>query len=267
VDIAKLHEWLKKAGYPFELSVGRVLQFAGWSIEHARFYVDPVTSKTREIDIVAKKSLGAPETRTAASVSFVVECKRTRDKPWVVFSSEETGARLLSADFASGRLAYSAMLSASIGHPPLATFEASGRVGHSVVRAFADSKETDPSGAHSAIQAAITAAAALNAEYEALALSQAPRFSFVHVFIPLVVIDGDLFEFYMDESNTDTIVEVERATVVTKSPAIGQNLQALTIVTAKGLHSFLGQAGMDAEALVTRILSVAPDVLARTVES
>jgi hypothetical protein len=258
----ELRNWLGKAGYPFELSVGRIFRGYGWNTEHARFYSDPVTGKTREIDIVVSRATGTREPPRAVTISFVVECKRSRNKPWIVFSSPETGARLLSADFVSGRMAYYAMLTASVADHPRATFKVDVRVGHSVVRAHSDNKDTDPSAAHSAVQAAITAAAALNGEYEVFDLSQAPQSSIVHAFIPLVVIEGELFEFYLDATNTDVLAPIDRALVVSKSPAIGQGLQAVPIVTASGLLNFVQQATKDTDAITATILDNAQVIVA-----
>jgi hypothetical protein len=45
--------WLRGQGYPLELRIGNVLRRRGWHVEHADWYLDPVSNALREIDIRA----------------------------------------------------------------------------------------------------------------------------------------------------------------------------------------------------------------------
>src|SRR5688572_3796347 len=77
----KVRTWLAEHGYPLEMRVARVFRSTGIAADHHRVYEDPVTSKTREIDVVGYLD------HRELSVHLVLECKHSRDKPWVLFCS------------------------------------------------------------------------------------------------------------------------------------------------------------------------------------
>lgn len=72
-------EYLKESSdFAFEISVLRKLVSLGFSCEHAGTYEDPITKKTREFDIRARKLL-IDEPDFKVNVSLSVECKNLRD--------------------------------------------------------------------------------------------------------------------------------------------------------------------------------------------
>ena len=88
---ANIRKWLTKVGYPFELEAGRALRDAGWEVEQGHLYRDPLEDKTREIDVYARLAVGSRDPPVAAKVSLAVECKSSTDKPWIIFTSYQTG--------------------------------------------------------------------------------------------------------------------------------------------------------------------------------
>ena len=94
--VQHVRQWLKKAGYAFELQVGRVFQEAGWGVLHALRYHDPKEGLLREIDLVAqvftpKEWRGPADDETG--VRLMVECKRPSE-PWVGFAAAGDRDRL-----------------------------------------------------------------------------------------------------------------------------------------------------------------------------
>jgi len=81
----KVLEWLKTEGWPFEIRVGREFAKNGWKVRHGEFYTDPVKSIPREVDIIATTS--SQDGTGVVNLDLVIECKVTRDKPWVGFTS------------------------------------------------------------------------------------------------------------------------------------------------------------------------------------
>src|SRR5687768_14769628 len=83
----RLANWLESQGYPLEIEVARAFREAGFKAIQADYYIDPVSKANREIDLVAhadKYVLGL-----LARISFIVECKTARDKPWVLFTAPQ----------------------------------------------------------------------------------------------------------------------------------------------------------------------------------
>jgi hypothetical protein len=77
-------EALKYSGYPLEQRIGYILEKHGWSVFHSINYLDPVTEKERELDILAYKLIN--ERR----IELRISCKRSISKPWVLFTEDST---------------------------------------------------------------------------------------------------------------------------------------------------------------------------------
>src|SRR5262249_24084840 len=85
---SKVAAWLDKEGYPLEFRTANSFRRAGFRVRQSEYVRAEDGDKVREIDVAASKTwrLDKPMLR----VYHVVECKWTKDKPWVVFSSPET---------------------------------------------------------------------------------------------------------------------------------------------------------------------------------
>lgn len=79
IDKNDILEYLQESSdFAFEVSVLKNLVSLGFSCEHAGTYEDPITKKTREFDIRARKCLiDDPDLRL--NISLSVECKNLRD--------------------------------------------------------------------------------------------------------------------------------------------------------------------------------------------
>jgi hypothetical protein len=78
--------WLENQRYPLEMSVASEFYKHGFSVKQSSYYIYPETGKSREIDVMAAKSLFTGN--YSAKIRFVVECKASKKKPWVIFSRE-----------------------------------------------------------------------------------------------------------------------------------------------------------------------------------
>jgi hypothetical protein len=81
----KVEEWLKREGWPFEVRVGREFAKRGWKVRHGEYYRDAKGGGAREIDLIA--TVGHRGRDYPLNLEVVVECKTSRDKPWVGFTS------------------------------------------------------------------------------------------------------------------------------------------------------------------------------------
>src|SRR5687768_5081574 len=79
-------EWLKASGYPLEMHVGRVFRRMEVPVWQSPLYEDPKTGEPREIDVVATGAVHLEH--WVVRLQFVVECKSSKEAPWVVFGGD-----------------------------------------------------------------------------------------------------------------------------------------------------------------------------------
>ncbi len=234
----RVAKWLESEGYPFELYVGEQFRLAGWSVQHAVPFVDALTDKTREIDLVCSVVDFDDGCEKSFEAACVVECKSTRDKPWVVFKGKEREAA--SMEFTPGD--YGSKLYFELPTDErdalCSPFEfAQASPGHGIVKAFADKRTpTDPTGPYSALQSVTSAVRHLQKEADARTSGDTVHMIYgITLYAPLVVIDGYLFECTYSE--TMKIDPVDRSLVETVQEP-GRN-RCVWIVTKEGLGDFL----------------------------
>ena len=82
----KIKDWLFKGGLPFEMEVANLFLNAGFMVAQSIYYKDPESNKFRETDIIAFKSILVDN--IWVNLTFVIECKSSQDKPWILLSNE-----------------------------------------------------------------------------------------------------------------------------------------------------------------------------------
>lgn len=83
---------INKTGFPLELRVSKFLTDNEYLIANNLYYIDQDEGKGREIDMRALKNY---EFRAGGKEYFIrncllIECKKSAEKPWVVFTSSQT---------------------------------------------------------------------------------------------------------------------------------------------------------------------------------
>lgn len=78
-------KWINEQGYPFEMFCKNMLSKHGFSVVQSPYYEDMETSKFREMDFLATKFKIV--NGVTFNISLVIECKTSRDKPWIIFTS------------------------------------------------------------------------------------------------------------------------------------------------------------------------------------
>jgi hypothetical protein len=246
----KLREWLATEGYPLELTVGRSFQKAGWEIFHGQHYLDPESAKLREIDVHASSGpyVGAKKGMGMVSVHLLCECKVSQDKPWIVFTSYQGDDELrLIGRLTPGEAAANALTHAVLtNRDKFTTLVPGKRIGHGVARAFVQSRSADPTGPFAAVLGAMSATVALsNDHYQAL-LQGSGITRWLAIYLPLVVVQGQMFEFYLDESGNETLVECSRAHILAYLPGPYPDPLLVQLVTASALPQFALEAHTEA---------------------
>ena len=82
----KVKQWVEMEGYPLEFSTAHKFKKRKFSVEQSYFAKDK-DGKAREVDVLA--TVNYPQGRSFLRIKHVVECKWSKDKPWVLFKDEK----------------------------------------------------------------------------------------------------------------------------------------------------------------------------------
>jgi hypothetical protein len=243
----RVADWLAQQGYPLELQVAHQFRRAGARVFQSEYYIDPDSKSAREIDVHASFTVESPD-YTIFRVAFMVECKVSRDKPWVLFTS--TGSSLAAPATVAQRPASrvgSGFLRRMAHNPAVQTlglFALPDAPAYGLTQAFTSGADV----AYSAVLAASKAAAALKSEYDSADVNACV------VIFPLVVIDGRLFECGLDTEHGDVNVrEVQRSTLVWRNRVVGEPHTIVSVLTLSSLADYLVDARSAAQELLRRM--------------
>jgi hypothetical protein len=211
--------WLRKHGYPFELRAGNVLRSIGWKVEHARWYTDLETGKPRELDLYAYIYAGAENPRSGISIAAAIECKSSVGKPWVVFSSpRDTIGFILQDSLVADPVSKDALLCASVHRLVSPTvLSLPELLGHGIVKVHSDNKTGDPTAAFAALRSVVAGARAIALEHEEFALSNRGSYFTGMVILPIVLLDGELFDYCLDGDGQESLRSIDAAYVTSVS--------------------------------------------------
>lgn len=238
----KIKEWLGKQGYPLEMMVAREFQKNGFSVKLSTYYKDPDESRYREIDIVASRAQDI--NGTIIDISFVIECKFSPSKPWLIFKNKhdtdfdkenEIGFR------ASNQSGSVALLALSINEKTKDNylFKLEDSIGYGVTRALENEKDMPYKAMHSACKASNALALEIDESWNKNQINSAD------IFFPMIVVDGKLFNCILNEDNETELSETEKETVIFRNPTGGKSHSFVDILTKEAVidHAkYLSQA-------------------------
>src|SRR4051794_35033755 len=81
----KVDEWLRHEGYPLEYITAATFHQMGFGIWQGVYVRSSSDENPREIDVIGLYD--SSDEDVLLRVEYVIECKWSRDKPWVVFTS------------------------------------------------------------------------------------------------------------------------------------------------------------------------------------
>jgi hypothetical protein len=257
----KLFDWLQKEGYPFELRAGRAFQDAAWQVFHGTHYTDLETNKLREIDLDVMWGPYVGLNRELISFHLICECKQSQ-KPWVVFTSRDADdarhrlpGHLAAGPFGSRALAHGV----TILRDSLSTLLPNSRIGHGVTKAFSDSRSGDATGPFAALMGALIAARAFSRRHYDTLFSNSTRgqinpLVWFGIYIPVVLFNGRLFEFYVAPSGEEILEERDRIHVLVHGNRPNDDAVLVQIVSASGIADFARNAFKEARLVAEPIL-------------
>lgn len=229
----KVTEWVKQEGFPFEMRVARAFQKAGFLVNQSDYYKDPTTSVNREVDVTALMNFYIKP--IVIRVEFLVECKSSKDKPWVVFCGEQEkleGPAWVVHRFASRG---GSQILREYAHrkefQSLAFFRLRAPVGYGLRQAFSGKGEDVAYNAMACVSSAARAAADyFRNDPEPLKLLE---FQF-----PVIAIEGRLFECRLNENEETEMREVPFATLLWNNPIATAVHTVIDVRTEASIGSF-----------------------------
>jgi hypothetical protein len=248
----KVLEWLAKDGFPLEVRVGKICRAHGWLTHHGFPFTDPVEGKIRDCDVYASRHRRVHGSGTA-SVDLAIECKRSTEKPWVVFAEPtKVSDWILPSMLAPGRVSDVALGLCVRPSAMLDFLRPKEWVGYSVAKTHSAAKDGDPTGAYSALKAAMAAAEALQLRCEETFRKHPELPPAVDITLPLVVVGAPLYLYTIDDGNHEHLEPITSARVVAPQRQF-ESRCLLTIVTEDGFAEWLASMTAWADSILDEV--------------
>lgn len=233
----KLIEDIRKTGYPTELKVSKIFELNNWSVKENEYFIDEDENKGREIDLRAHSNQYIDDLYYICFWSMLsVEIKKS-SKPWVIFTSNKRrtdtgGYGLLNHmhNINKDILRYEDIMKK---HPS----SKQESIGRTEYVAFTKNDPQIFSAVLSSTKASIANHRAAREHKEAY-----NETSYDAVFYsPVVVIEGKLYESYLNNCNEIEVKEVNHLVYSFNyaSPSYQSRQYLVDIVTLDGLEDYL----------------------------
>lgn len=241
----KIKNWLNEQGYPLEMRVAGAFRRAGFRVVQSEHYDDPVTGTHREIDVVA--SLSRRLEGLLLRVEFLIECKSSRSKPWLMFCAADqrlaNPARV--AQRTASEIGSEALLKLAqrkdiqqldlfaVTHPPA----------YAITQAFTSGSDV----AYTALTTVAAGAAAAAIQMDAYTRIGYPV---CLIAFPIVVIEGKLFTCVLEQDASIAVTEVHSGTLLSRNKLAGEPHTIVALLTDTHVSEFAQQAAIAARAFL-----------------
>ena len=236
----KVLEWVMGQGYPLEMKVATSFRNRGFEVIQSHYYPDPENNDLREIDIVAI----TPEYTGLIDVSFVIECKSSKKKPWVLFTSEHTleGLNILFSYCINSDSAREILIEKQMETDvKLPWMKKNGRIAYGLTQAFTTGSDVTFKASTGVLKAAIS---------RKRILGEKGYSPFVFVF-PVIVVDGNIFECFIDKYGELSIQQFYHGFYYFPFDVAGEFGTCIQILTVNGIDDLTEQAKNVSDALLS----------------
>lgn len=269
----KIKEWVEKQGYSLEMRVARKFKDFGFQVSQFEHFVDQESNSVRPVDVVA--TLSKEFENAVLNFKLFIECKYAKLKPWVIlvtpqkFDKNIFFSRVLdnqrSFDWKNlptlqGRLV--AILLQVLGKKQKGELFSITNIGY-IVREVNLTEKQDPNHKDIAYEATVQVSKSVEAQdlenenfyQESVASVEADDSEFktsepklhllLSIVIPIVVINGQLFESRLGDNNEPEIREVGHGYILVprrrkeNAPRNHVSLSTVTIVTEQSLDKYI----------------------------
>ncbi len=201
----RVTNWLKTEGYPLEFEVAQTFRREGFSVLQGDYVEDSATNQVREIDVVASDTMDSDEDAEHSKwvrIEYVVECKSSRDKPWVLFGSDLRMAPPACVAQTMGSRSGQGIVHARAHDDTLQrleTFAAPKRSAFGGRQAFSKGRDAF----YDASQGVVSRAVALANKFDRRNRLLSDYLESSLIVLPIIVVDGDLFQAVYDTDCRD----------------------------------------------------------------
>ncbi|TKJ47579.1 hypothetical protein CEE34_02930 [Candidatus Aerophobetes bacterium Ae_b3a] len=234
----KILREISKTGFPLELRVSELLNDIGYYVANNLYYVDLDEDKGREIDLRALRNY---DFKIESKQYFIrhcllIECKKSSEKPWVIFTSPETpydpgylDVDCSGADFDVNIKGLQKDFDQLKNIHPFCKYERRGR-------SFFEPFKKNPTGEAIVKALMSTVKASIGMRDNKFASGGTS----VCFFYPIVVFEGKLFEAYLNEGKIE-IIKTDRLMVsfFYESPKYKNERFTIPVITEKSFGTFL----------------------------
>ncbi|MCK4395921.1 hypothetical protein KAW96_04915 [candidate division WOR-3 bacterium] len=227
----KIKEWLTKQGYPLEMRVATSFRKAGFDVIQSHYYIDPENDNYREIDIIATK----PDFIGGIDISFIIECKSSKEKPWLLFSSDrvlENRSIFLSYCINSDSTREALIKKGFETINVLPWIKKEGRIAYGLTQAFTSGDDITYKATISVLKATISRKKELN---------KRNPYPFIFLF-PVIIVDGQLFECFLNSRGLLSIQEFQEGFLYFPLHIAGECGTCIHILSSNKIEEFCEQA-------------------------
>lgn len=243
----KIITWLNEQGYPLEMRIASALQQKGFRVVQSEYFSDPESGDSRELDVVAFKQKEIEG--VLFRLSLLIECKRSTDKPWLLFTSDKrrlaNPARIAQRAANSLGRHYLLEVCKKDEVQELSIFSLPERPAYGVTQALTTGKDVCYSAVTSVSKAALSTVAELDErkerekkEFRILIRSA----NICSIVLPVVVVEGQLFEVFLDDQSDVAVNSIESGTLLWRNPIVGMPHTIVNIITSAGFDQFADDA-------------------------
>jgi hypothetical protein len=247
----KVAEWLSSEGYPLEYHAAHQFRQAGFSVEQGG-YVHRDDAEPREIDLLAKMDRRAGE-KLLVRAYTVVECKWTKDKPWVAFTSPTSrmASSAIIAHTIASELAEAAVF-LDAGNEVLGGLDLFSSPSNPSFGGRKALSNTDVF--YNSLRSVTGAARGLVWGYDPLPArgKKFPKYGVVA--FPVILIDGLLYEAAFEaDSDKLSLNEVAQARLHWRGSPDSRLLTTVDVVTKAGLPAFVAKRAEDTKKVLDEL--------------
>lgn len=260
----KLLSWLDTQGYPLEMRVARAFQRTGFRVIQSDYYTDNESGDSREIDVLA--SLQERDDNLLVRVTIVAECKSSKDKPWILFSSKECTlakpARVAQRAASSLGRRVLLQLAQEDQVQTLPIFAVPEVPAYGLTQAFTSGHDVCY-GAATAVADAAAAIAAEASQQQRRGLRPLEVLEFV---FPVVVTEARLFSATLESDSSIAINEIQSSVLLWRNPLVGLPHTIIHVVSLGALDEFVSDALASAQGLLKMLLGSHREVVTKARE-
>ena len=271
---AGILRWLTARGLLLEMEVARELALAGWDVTQSEPYQDPRTGKARETDINAR--LQQQFGRQFLCLELVVECKSSVARPWLLLSSAtsykgsswavHTAVSHLGQEFLTAVTVTrkEAMLKeADSVFADLPVFSWPARRGFRFAEGQFDTSRANQDLRDGGFAAVTQLDSALGQFYKE-SESRPPWVleSICEILIPVVVVNDNLFECWMEEDGQVKIERIHRGLLIASRDLDSPLSNYIVVTDREGFRAL----SADAKRSFERLVELVPEIMPRALQ-